>query len=639
MSAHVRLSDTFDQWRMKNNEWLSMNDPSGSSNFIKTNATTNSTSNTTGAITTAGGLGIGSSAVVGGDLTLHTDSDLRSTTNLKEIIHILSEDADEFDDLLLEDGSTVDPNSSTEGYALIELPNYVDIDGAVQIDGAVTVGVDDTGYDVKFFGDTSGQYMLWDQSEDELILSGDTKLSFHDAAGGENIIASADGHLEINAGTTLDITAATVDINSSTKFNVDGPTQLTGAVTFGVDDTSANVKFFGATSGSYMLWQEDVDDLVLAGASALSIDTTTDSSNTTTGSFHTDGGVGIAKKLYVGTDLDVDGTTNLDAVDIDGAVQIDNTVAVGTNGSGFDVKFFGDTSSAFMLWDASADDLILSGAAALSIDTTTDSSSTTTGSFHTDGGAGIAKKLYVGTDLDVNGTTNLDIVDIDGATQIDNTVSVSTNGNGQDVKFFGATSGSYWHWDASADKVIQVGSTQLTGALTIGVDGTGHDVKLFGDTASAYMEWDQSDDELEIRGPVATAGKLLLSTAEATVVDGNKLGQIDFQSPIDDAGTDAIVVGASIVAESDATFSASVNSTDLVFLTADSGAATEKLRIDSTGQVTFADGAIDVDIASHDGTNGLKLGGTLVTATAANLNDIANELTLGEVIAIDIIFA
>ena len=63
-----------------------------------------------------------------------------------------------------------------------------------------------------------------------------------------------------------------------------------------------------------------------------------------------------------------------------------------------------------------------------------------------------------------------------------------------------------------------------------------------------------------------SSGKLLLSTAEATVVDGNKLGQIDFQSPVDDAGTDAIVVGASILAEADATFSASVNSTDLVFL-------------------------------------------------------------------------
>jgi len=66
-------------------------------------------------------------------------------------------------------------------------------------------------------------------------------------------------------------------------------------------------------------------------------------------------------------DLDVDGTANLDAVDIDGAVQIDNTVSVGVNDTGYDVKFFGDTASAFMLWDASADDLILGGAAGLSV--------------------------------------------------------------------------------------------------------------------------------------------------------------------------------------------------------------------------------------------------------------------------------
>ena len=68
------------------------------------------------------------------------------------------------------------------------------------------------------------------------------------------------------------------------------------------------------------------DDLVLSGVAALSVDNTTDSSSTTTGSIHTDGGVGIAAKLFVGTDLDVNGTTNLDAVDIDGAVQIDAAV-------------------------------------------------------------------------------------------------------------------------------------------------------------------------------------------------------------------------------------------------------------------------------------------------------------------------
>jgi len=39
-----------------------------------------------------------------------------------------------------------------------------------------------------------------------------------------------------------------------------------------------------------------------------------------------------------------------------------------------------------------------------------------------------------------------------------------------------------------------------------------------------------------------------------------------------------------------------------------------------TGAVTFADGTTDVDVASHDGSNGLKLGGTLVTSSAAELN-------------------
>ena len=367
---------------------------------------------------------------------------------------------------------------------------------------------------------------------------------------------------------------------------------------------SANVEI----TDTFDQWRTKSNEFIVMTQSAgsdnfIKLNNTTNSTSNTTGSIISAGGIGVTKSAVIGGnltvfgDVDVDGTLNVDAVDIDGAMQLDNTLTVGVDNTGYDVKFFGATSGSYMLWDEDVDDLILAGTAILSIDTTTDSSSTTTGSFHTDGGVGIAKKLYVGTDLDVNGTANLDAVDIDDAVQI-------------------------------------------TGTVIVGVDDTGHDVKFFGASAGAFMLYDQSEDTLEIRGPSADAttstGKLLLSTALTDINDGDVIGRIDFKAVVEAGGTDAILAGASIWAEADATFTDEVNSTDLVFATGDSGAATEKLRIDSTGQVTFADGAIDVDIASHDGTNGLKLGGTLVTASAGDFNGL---IPLGKSLALAIVFA
>jgi len=47
----------------------------------------------------------------------------------------------------------------------------------VQIDNTVTVGVDDTGYEVKFFGAESGSFLLWDQASDDLELWGNAKIN------------------------------------------------------------------------------------------------------------------------------------------------------------------------------------------------------------------------------------------------------------------------------------------------------------------------------------------------------------------------------------------------------------------------------------------------------------------------------
>ena len=51
------------------------------------------------------------------------------------------------------------------------------------------------------------------------------------------------------------------------------------------------------------------------------------------------------------------------------------------------------------------------------------------------------------------------------------------------------------------------------------------------------------------------------------------------------------------------------------------------------GNVSIADGTYDFDIVSHDGTNGLKLGGTLVQATAEQINYLTTSGLVHQVIS------
>ena len=69
---------------------------------------------------------------------------------------------------------------------------------------------------------------------------------------------------------------------------------------------------------------------------------------------------------------------------------------------------------------------------------------------------------------------------------------------------------------------------------------------------------------------------------------------------------------------------------DLVIGLGSAVGTTPAISINSDRDVTISDGAIDFDIASHDTSNGLKLGGTLVTSTAAELNLLDGKSSVGD---------
>ena len=90
----------------------------------------------------------------------------------------------------------------------------------------------------------------------------------------------------------------------------------------------------------------------------------------------------------------------------------------------------------------------------------------------------------------------------------------------------------------------------------------------------------------------------------------------DVTMEYDEDGTDSLLIsGGDVTIADDKKLYFGTNQD--VYLEYDED-GTDKLII--KGNTTFLDGSYDFDIASHDGTNGLKLGGTIVSATAAQLN-------------------
>jgi hypothetical protein len=168
------------------------------------------------------------------------------------------------------------------------------------------------------------------------------------AAAAANITITADGTFEAD-GTTI-----TLDSAGDIVLDADGADVI-------FKDGGTAIGTFTNSSSDFVLTSNVQDkDIVFkgddggAGITALTLDMSAAGAATFNDKI-------IATELDISGNMDIDGTTNLDAVDIDGAVQIDSTVTVGADDTGYDVKFFAATASKYMLWDESADSLIVQG--------------------------------------------------------------------------------------------------------------------------------------------------------------------------------------------------------------------------------------------------------------------------------------
>tara|TARA_R100001443_G_scaffold24745_2_gene37269 strand:+ start:24164 stop:26566 length:2403 start_codon:yes stop_codon:yes gene_type:complete len=186
-------------------------------------------------------------------------------------------------------------------------------------------------------------------------------------AGTSFIIGSADlneADLEkldgITNGTVAASKAVVVDGNKDfsgfRNMSGSGELQLVGAVTAQGNITTSGSFVIGNASMS----EADLEKLdgITDGTAAANKAMVLDSNADITGgrNLTLSGELDAASGDFSGN-IDVDGTANLDDVDIDGNTQADGTLTVGVNGTGYDVKFYGDQAGSYLMWDESSNSL------------------------------------------------------------------------------------------------------------------------------------------------------------------------------------------------------------------------------------------------------------------------------------------
>ena len=405
--------------------------------------------------------------------------------------------------------------------------------------GTVTIGDGSSNKrDFKVFGNASGNHVVLDASADTLTLS-NIGLTIT----GNNLVVGADG-------TPQDVTFSSDVANS--KFFWDGNGDLSGE---GLEDTAnnepslslgsnggsegADFAVFGHTNNKYMWWDCSADQLKIVGT------------------------------------IDVNGTSNFDAVDIDGNTVMAGTLTIGVDDSGHDVIFYGATAGSNLTWDESADDLILNNNA--------NGASTWSGSSLILNDNVLANVATTGNVLSFKANSQIFLSSTDNSKTVfsRSPVHVGTTSAQIDFKIFGTDSGLLFY-DVSNP--------------TLDIDAT-------------FMDMDLADHAFDLD---TTTGAISLTTATGGIT-------------IENTGNAGVALSSARQSSSAISLTSSHASGTVVISSAGSG--TDAINIDATAGGIDIDGAGAINIDTSSGGIGL---GTNSSAQAITLGHTTSEVTVAD---------
>ena len=648
--------------------------------------TTESTSNTTGSIVTAGGLGVKKNVRVGGNLTVHGNihangnitADGGTVTLGDSDSDTVQFNADLGSSLIPSADSTHDLGTNTDRYRFL----YVD-------DVIATGNVNASG-DVTATGNVSGSFGNF---TDNVKISTDKSLQLRDDT--EFINSNADG--EITIGSATKVTITTTSLNTSANTTLAGQT---ANVTANLFIEGANTKISSANTTI------DATKTTIAGTDlVVTANTTLPQFTSNTTLVTTSANTNLGGSVNISGNVEMSGTAN-----IAGNVFLGANITVGTSSAGVamtfhangDVVLNSNSTSEFIKLDTKRNELfsnvnidleqhLIAGesvyvkdgksinfGAQMTINDTTSTEGTllledgTASDSGTDNGSFLLEDLASdrlasnSTGMIFGGDMILDGTQISSANGVINlgtygglangVIRVSDaynlpNTAGSNGQFLRLISGNLVFSSGTGVNMVDLVddvTPQLGGVLDIGnhsiTSDSSANVVIAGNTsvasdagvklgsgASQYVYVRDSNGRLGIntRSPGASldvAGTVLVSNdsefrAELKVTNHN--------------GTDeGLVLGSTMVtataAELNILDDATVRTAELnvldgisATLSAADLSAVENFQETvsaTTSAVTIASSK-DLNVAGHDGsTNGLKLNGTLVTSTAAELN-------------------